>query len=668
MDDSTRTALVRKVRTFADDVRRVQGRGENGTSSSALPVEPVSPPAPRPPAAPAPTARVAEAPANLPTGDFSAGMPPPGADAGPKIIYSVDKLDAPQDTVLAPEEGIIVKDTRRRPSIGRALGKSLTAWVDEQKQTIADIADTKEPEPRVSPSETRAAVIRAARQKSALAPRDDRSTVIKKLRTFASDAERATGKPYTALRPSPAATPAWSHRVDEPKAGSAPAVPAPTIKDARKIIRPLEAPLPKYIGGGAPKPVKSLEKDVAPLANELRPEAVFEPKQKEKPAVPKPAAPLPQAAADIAPLAAQEPSDARELEPEPAKTQTEPTTEPATAKPFAPEDPARKAAIEQLLAVRARHAAAKPEPPLQDTPEAVASRDIPFAAPEFATQKTAPLRTYRADAITDVEQKQRTIPDIAAAEALRRERPGAPVRPTRAPASPVRPFALAGAAIALVILIGGFGIFWYARRNPPEETSVVRIPTFVSIDRQKSVPFSENRNTLLETLDTEVRAAGSGVVQIYPARPGDAEAAGETAVPASEFLAVLDPRAPGSFVRNLGDEMMFGSADGAAPFFIFRPKQFDLAFAGMIEWEPYISADLTPLFGAPVSRTKDESAQTDDGTRPAFFADDTVENTPVRILRDTEGAERIVYGFVDKHTLIITATSETFATLANDLR
>ncbi len=200
----------------------------------------------------------------------------------------------------------------------------------------------------------------------------------------------------------------------------------------------------------------------------------------------------------------------------------------------------------------------------------------------------------------------------------------------------------------MVILIvgGGFGFFWYARRDAPEETSV-RIATFFTIDAQKPIPFSENRATLLETLANTARSAGQGVTQLYPTETG-----GE-AVPASRVLQALEPRAPGSLVRSVDEEMMFGAYDGT-PFFVFKINQFDAAFAGMLDWEPFMSADLAPLYGEPVPS--------------AVFTDATENDIDVRVLRDTNGAEHIAYGFVKKNTLIIAASRAAFAGLAERLR
>ena len=87
-----------------------------------------------------------------------------------------------------------------------------------------------------------------------------------------------------------------------------------------------------------------------------------------------------------------------------------------------------------------------------------------------------------------------------------------------------------------------------------------------------------------------------------------------------------------------------------------KTQNFDTAFAGMLAWEKTMSADLSPLFGAPVVMSFDPSARTDTQVREAFFKDTIASNKNVRLLLDEEGRDRIVYTFVNQNTVLITTT------------
>jgi hypothetical protein len=103
--------------------------------------------------------------------------------------------------------------------------------------------------------------------------------------------------------------------------------------------------------------------------------------------------------------------------------------------------------------------------------------------------------------------------------------------------------------------------------------------------------------------------------------------------------------------------MAFGAGD-SEPYIVMKVTGFDAAFAGMLEWERSMSADLSPLFGPTVVETFDSSARTDTQVREAFFQDVIASNKNARILLDEEGEERIIYTFINQQTIIITTTKK----------
>lgn len=679
----TSATLVQRVRTFADDVQRAKERGgmsfstNTGSASAPVPQERIE----NNSASPTKQNSVPDAtnqnpakpsPARTDTPQPKADSPiqthaPATTETQPletsHLTDDQKPLDIRKEASSTSPESTIIKDTRRKQwALGKALGQSLTAWFDEQKNAIAQIADRQNPEPNVPPLDTRVSVIQAARQKSVLAPQDDHSIVVERLRTFARDAERVAGKSYTIVHKPTLnkIAPRWSSVSDEYPSTNATTptiqntkkeIPS-AIKHARRTIRPPQPSLSILPSTTPLQPTKSLVKDVAPAAERSLPENAFVQRQEKSAPPHTKTTPTPYGMVDdIAPLATREyEEEMHVIEETDAMTLLDQNV-----------TDARKAAIEQLLAVRTH---------LREKRASVTpSRDTVFTPPTFATTKTASFRTYRDDAIHDVEEHKRSIPNIAAAEIVRRTKRTPPGERQIAPAVSARPFVIASMIIIFIITISGFGFFWYAKQDVRKDMTTVNIPTFITIDAQKSVPFSTNRVALLQIFDTEMRASLAGITQIYPTytenQSGETSAA---AVSTSDFMHALDPRAPGSFIRNLNEEMMFGAYNGTDPFFILKTKQFDTAFVGMLDWEQYMSADLAPLFGSLVERTLDTSARTIDQTRSAYFVDDTVRNVDVRILYDDTGAERILYAFLNKNTIVLTASSAALIELIERLQ
>jgi hypothetical protein len=129
---------------------------------------------------------------------------------------------------------------------------------------------------------------------------------------------------------------------------------------------------------------------------------------------------------------------------------------------------------------------------------------------------------------------------------------------------------------------------------------------------------------------------------------------------------VISPKISGSFGRTIR-EIAFGGA-AQDPFIIMKVNSFDIAFAGMLEWEQTMSSDLSPFFGDPVVITFDPSARTDTQVREAFFKDMIASNKNARLLLDQNGSDRIIYTFVDQNTILITKNKETLDVLLPRIR
>jgi len=220
---------------------------------------------------------------------------------------------------------------------------------------------------------------------------------------------------------------------------------------------------------------------------------------------------------------------------------------------------------------------------------------------------------------------------------------------------------------ALVIILGitaGLGVSYFISSI---EKNIVPLPepdpvvSFFKTDARASLPFSEDRNILLQNIASGITSAPSGITHLYPTKKVDAIDGSMKEVPATtiDIFAVLSPRAPSSFIRSLQNNMMFGSVTVLRnePFVILKSHSFDTAFAGMIDWEPFISTDLAPLFGEPVKKTFDENARTLEGSFDAHFKDVVTNNRNARILYDEQNQERIIYTFVNKSTILITANT-----------
>jgi hypothetical protein len=224
-----------------------------------------------------------------------------------------------------------------------------------------------------------------------------------------------------------------------------------------------------------------------------------------------------------------------------------------------------------------------------------------------------------------------------------------------------RPVIIAILLIMAGAILLGIGLSFYffgPKEEEGQKVVVYKIPSLIRASRQEPIAFFGDRVRFLENIK-QLISGNNTVIQLYPAtiqqdgsqKPGSIE----------EILAEFNFRAPGSFVRSV-KEIALGGA-GNQPYLVLEMTNFDVAFAGMLEWEQTMSADLSPLFGPTVIETFDPSARTATQVRNAFFTDAVASNKNVRILFDETGSDRIVYTFTDQDTILITTTRESLELL-----
>lgn len=291
-------------------------------------------------------------------------------------------------------------------------------------------------------------------------------------------------------------------------------------------------------------------------------------------------------------------------------------------------------------------------------PEAIPKEGGIISAPTVHSKQLAELRAaekHLAEAEAKLEstkkEGQRTSP--------------VQLRPKPAtPSTSPRTFILIGVSVVLIALGSGIGVYVYRNFSTIGTVSPApTVPTLVPVGGQVEV-FHTPGSLLAETLSTAVSGIGldsDSFVQLYTTRNiGDARAL----LSAQEFVELLAPLAPGRFSRSLKETYTFGvhSKDKRQMFLVFRTTFFENAFAGMLEWEPSIQNDLSLLFGS-LSGTSDVAAQSGTSTPPASapqFTDRIIQNKDARVLLDQNDNVSIIYSFVDRDTLIIATSIETF--------
>lgn len=179
-------------------------------------------------------------------------------------------------------------------------------------------------------------------------------------------------------------------------------------------------------------------------------------------------------------------------------------------------------------------------------------------------------------------------------------------------------------------------------------------------DRETEILLPRTRALFYESILSNSQNLG-GINVIIPTLDN----VGSTRASTSDLLETLDWQTSSALLRAI-TEMNFGTL-GTSPFIVIRVTSFDTALGGLLVAEDNLDEDLSPLFGEPVAGTFNVTEDASE-VRPAYFEDDVVRNHDVRVLKDELEKERIVYGFVNQNTVVITTDRGTFAAIAEAIR
>ncbi|MCI5108690.1 MAG: hypothetical protein MRY49_02480 [Candidatus Pacebacteria bacterium] len=242
-----------------------------------------------------------------------------------------------------------------------------------------------------------------------------------------------------------------------------------------------------------------------------------------------------------------------------------------------------------------------------------------------------PLRTYEGDIAETVEKQKESSISISVKEQKKR---GAEKVTKEEKSSSMLIWAV------LFIFLGMIAVgfyFWQTRAVTPERKIIETILVYDD-SVKKRVEGKSDFTNFLKNQNFEGDILNIELEQDNP----------------QNFVSSIGARTPGSLLRSMTGDMMFGLVKVSGenvPFWIVEVDSYEGAFSGILLWERLIAEDLSSLFG--------KEYIPDDPN----FQDIISENRDLRILHDESGEEILTYTFLDKNTLLITKTNDSFKKL-----
>lgn len=339
--------------------------------------------------------------------------------------------------------------------------------------------------------------------------------------------------------------------------------------------------------------------------------------------------------------------------PPPAPVAPPPPPPPAPVVPPPPPPPAPQPKPEPAFS---------PFPPAPPKPQATRpAASIPPIGVVPVDNGPSPLHTYTSDFAERIDEQKASTFTVLAQESDAGMRTTA----TSKKGGGVLPVILA----IILIMVGAGGLFAayrYINISTPMSTTL-GVPSLILADEKKELKGPNYRQDLADAA-SEPLVEGNILVTYVTSASSTSLGVQNAPQPGGALIRLLNLGAPDIIFRNVDLSSTVGvvAAGGeTSPFFIFRVNSYERTFAGMLAWENRMLSNLDPLYPlypTPITEPEVATTTTNSTLLPAF-TDSIVSNIDVRILKDNVGNTLLLYGYIDRETLIIARNEAAFSTL-----
>jgi hypothetical protein len=312
-----------------------------------------------------------------------------------------------------------------------------------------------------------------------------------------------------------------------------------------------------------------------------------------------------------------------------------------------------------------------------------AAPEIPAlsAEPQPQAQKkepdiVTPVHTLKDDLQHVVQEEHMSVVRAASLEQDRRARMAAEL-----PAQPATPLVSGRAARILIgsfvlVFLGAaafFGVYTVMQRQattPVQSaltSSILFAESSVSIPLDSATPPDSMKQKLAAAINGLQGALGSITAIVPTVTTQNADGTSSTApATTAQFFSAIGAHPPDELVRALDSRFFFGVhiVDTEAPVMVIPVLSYDHAFAGMLQWEGRLDADLAPIYPALPSTATDKNGLPVNRA----FTDDVIRNYDVRELKDDAGNVKLYYSFPSQNVLVIAESPYSFAELLSRLQ
>jgi hypothetical protein len=268
------------------------------------------------------------------------------------------------------------------------------------------------------------------------------------------------------------------------------------------------------------------------------------------------------------------------------------------------------------------------------------------------------LRTYTSDMAEAIRTNEMSVIKIALAEKEKREQEDLYKKAEGSNASKI--FLIIGGIIFIVGAI--FGSSYLIQKKKEKDTplpTISNIETFISYDSKSLIDTTTvtNKDDLINLVKKEIKINDGLIKAIFFIKKTEMSS---TLITTNDFLSLIETTAPNTLIRSLSDTYLFGKYsnenavkenDKSAIFLVLGTKDYNLAYASMLEWEKTMLKDLYVLFDIDVSKSSNQIFEKQ-------WKDIIINNKDARVLYGDNGEGILYYVFVNKNNFVITNNIE----------
>lgn len=225
----------------------------------------------------------------------------------------------------------------------------------------------------------------------------------------------------------------------------------------------------------------------------------------------------------------------------------------------------------------------------------------------------------------------------------------------------------------ILIILGIIGIsltYFFKNQNSDSTVKVQTLPALITTEYKGELNISlVSKDKLISNLAEKLNDTQIPVNNLYNVYLTTGTGTARRLITPAEFISNMKLQTPDIIARTLLPDFMVGMYlfERNLPFAILKTSSFENTYAGMLDWEKNLEQDFKGLFRLPGYEKSGGILDELTPTTAKKFEDGIILNKDVRLLHDENNNIILLYGIIDKETVVITVSETAFKEIISRL-